>query len=178
MQLCGLSPSQLMVIMGKALDFWAYQTDIAFEKKSREAEQQVASMQSSERDYADKLQDALNRLSAAKRRQDATLRELDSCKQELSELRSRHSETARQKQKLVELYETTKRGDDDFPAAAFPARRVSQLRVPAPPSFSMTPPSAAPRPALPSRLFASVTPPPRARLSATRTVSPFVFSRG
>lgn len=84
-----------MGVCGKALEFWNYQVQVAFEYERSDFGQVQAKMAQVENAYADKLEESHNKINTLKRQLDSVLRETENFKQQIAELEEKYSEKSR-----------------------------------------------------------------------------------
>lgn len=121
-----------MSVCGKALEFWNYQVQVAFDYERADLGQAQVKMAQLENAYGEKLEESYSKMNSLKRQLDAVLREAENYKQQIVELEEKYTEKARydklnlyrilfyqlfivilsniyrQKRKLEELYDSLK----------------------------------------------------------------------
>jgi hypothetical protein len=107
-QLCGLSPKEIISIAGRAIDFWNYQFQTSLEYEKAELKHSHMNVAHIEKAYSEKLEEAHNKISMLRKQLEVMRKETENDKKEIGELQEKYSDKARQKRKLEELYEALK----------------------------------------------------------------------
>ena len=84
-----------MSVCGKALEFWNYQVQVAFDYERADLGQTQAKMTQLENAYGEKLEESYSKMTSLKRQLESVLRETETYKQQIVELEEKYSEKSR-----------------------------------------------------------------------------------
>jgi len=126
-QLCGLSPQQIMEIATKALEFWDYQKQTELEYNKLIFGNHQLRTQNMERVCNEKLLEAQSQATRLNHQVESMKEEIQNYKKELARLQDKYTEKSRQKRKLAELYDSIKQRHE---SKQTDDKRGSPLRLP------------------------------------------------
>ena len=86
------------------MEFWNYQTQVAFDYERAELSQSQAKISQIEKAYGEKVEECYSKINSLKRQLEAMSREIDNDKQQIAELEEKYSEKSRQVNTLILFY--------------------------------------------------------------------------
>lgn len=84
-----------MAITGKALEFWNYQVQVAFDYERADLGQTQTKLAQMEKVYNEKMEECYSKMNNLKRQLEAMSREIELDKEKIADLEEKYSEKSR-----------------------------------------------------------------------------------